>query len=399
VSKLTVPRRIYLDAFLQNIKSVTFFTFLPVLIARLGASDLEIALSNSLPNITAAICLAFLTRQLPVNRGVFLLGGYIRQFAFLGMALSILLPNPIPVILCFWALNGAAIMVVASQQPAIMRMWISTAEFSKIFSMNKIISIVVTTIGSFLIGMSLDATNQFFPLNFSMSMLIGCLSTFTGMALIAQLAPVKKTKLILTFVKPFQESDRLMWWMGLNTAGIAMVGPLFTIYHVNTLQFSNTQIAYFVITTGIVSAVVMPFVSRWIERFGVLKIYGTAILIMALTIFPYGFVDRFWLLVILQSCIGMSLAVSEVTTSFFMMKNAGNHRSEMSYFSDFHLIMSIGTGAGALLAGFLLLVFPLSTCFIIIAVLRIIFIFSIRTIRTTSAPTKKKIEQVEEKTE
>ncbi|MFH5185956.1 hypothetical protein ACHHV8_26775 [Paenibacillus sp. TAB 01] len=98
--KLTT--RIYLDAALQNMKSVTFFTFLQVLIARLGASNFEIALSNSLPPLFCALSLAFITRQLPLTRGVFLTSGYIRQFAFLCMAFSVLLPHPIPYLLFFW---------------------------------------------------------------------------------------------------------------------------------------------------------------------------------------------------------------------------------------------------------------------------------------------------------
>lgn len=372
--KLSVSRRIYIDAFLQNVKSVAFFTFLPVLIARLGASDLQIALSSSLPHICAALSLAFLTRQLPVNRRIFLLGGYIRQFAFLSMALSVMLPNPIPVILFFWALNSAAVMVTGAQQPAIMRLWVNTTDFPRIFSTNKIISIAVTTLGSFVIGMSLDATNRYFPVNFSVSMLIGCLSTFCGMALIAQMAPSVKMKVRLAFVMPFKESDRLMWWLGLNNAGFAMAVPLFTIYHVKTLQLSNTEISYFIIIAGIVSASVLPFVSGWIRRFGVIKIYTTAIFILTVSILPYGLVHQFWLLVILQGCIGICLAVAEVATNYMMMQNAGRHRDEISYFSDFHLIMSLGHGGGALAAGSLLLVFPLSVCFILIAGFSILFL-------------------------
>lgn len=75
MSSMRAETRIYLDAVLQNIKSVSFFTFLGVLIARLGASDFEIALSNSLPAFFCALSLAFLTRQLPVTRGVFLVSG------------------------------------------------------------------------------------------------------------------------------------------------------------------------------------------------------------------------------------------------------------------------------------------------------------------------------------
>src|SRR5690606_18014807 len=113
------------------------------------------------------------------------------------------------------------------------------------------IGIVIITIGSFTIGQALDSTEQYFPYNFVAFMLIGCLSTFAGMALIAALAPRSKVRLRLRRMWPFQEGTRTMWWMGLNHMGIGMVGPLFVIYHINKLGFSNTQVAYFIVATGI----------------------------------------------------------------------------------------------------------------------------------------------------
>lgn len=249
---MKISTRIYLDAALQNLKSVTFFAFLQVLIARLGASNFEIALSNSLPPLFCALSLAFITRQLPVTKSVFLKSGYIRQCAFLCMALSVLMPNPIPYLLFFWSINAVAVMITSAQQLAIMRRCVQPDEFPSMFSLIKIIGIIITTVGSFSLGSVLDATNTFFPNNFVVSMLIGCLSTFTGMALIADLAPNEKQKIRFTWVRPFKECDRTIWWMGLNNIGIAMVSPLFIIYHVITLNLSNIQIAYFIVISGVV---------------------------------------------------------------------------------------------------------------------------------------------------
>jgi len=52
---------------LQNIKNVTFFLFLPVLIAKLGATPFEIVLSNSLPPLCCAFSLAYIMWQLPLT--------------------------------------------------------------------------------------------------------------------------------------------------------------------------------------------------------------------------------------------------------------------------------------------------------------------------------------------
>jgi MFS family permease len=375
---MNVSSRIYLDAALQNIKSVTFFTFLPVLIARLGASNFEIALSNSLPPIFCAISLAFLTRQLPVTKGIFLYSGYIRQFAFLSMALCILLPNPIPYLLFFWSVNAVSVMVTGAQQPAIMRKHVEPSRFPRIFSVNKMIGITIVTIGSMGIGIALDATDLFFPMNYVVSMLIGCLATFAGMSLIAELAPVVKQKIRLTWVRPFQECDRTIWWMGLNNIGISMVGPLYTIYHVKMLQLSNTQIAYFVLMSGILSAVMIPLARRWMERYSVKRIYTIAVLGMAVTILPYGFIETFWVLVLVQGWVGVCLSVHEVASQSMMMEEAAKHKKEMAYFSDFHLVMNAGNGIGALIAGALVFFLPVWGCFILVAVARLLFLASIK---------------------
>ncbi|MFC3772607.1 MFS transporter [Paenibacillus sp. GCM10012303] len=368
--------RIYLDAMLQNIKSVAFFTFLGVLIARLGASDFEIALSNSLPALFCALSLAFLTRQLPVTRGVFLSSGYIRQFAFICMALSILLPNPIPVLLVFWSINAVSVIVTSAQQPAILRRVIEPDRFPALFSRIKVIALFVTTTGGLLIGFALDAFDSYFPYNYVVSMLIGCLSTFAGMSLIASLAPREKTKIKFQPIRLFRECDRNIWWMALNNAGIFMTPPLFTIYHVKILHLNNSQIAFFVVTSGILSAVSLPFVRRLMERFGTVRIYRAALLGMIVCALPYGFIDRYWLLVAAQAWTGFMLAVSEVSTQTMMMEEAGKHKAEMAYFSDFQLVMQLGMAAGPLIAGAMLAAMPLWACFMLIAALRLGFFLS-----------------------
>ncbi|NOU91824.1 MFS transporter [Paenibacillus sp. LMG 31456] len=380
---MKLSTRIYLDAALQNMKSVFFFTFLQVLIARLGATNFQIALSNSLPPLFCALSLAFLTRQLPVTRGVFLTGGYIRQFAFLCMAFSVLLPNPIPYLLFFWSVNAVSVMVSDAQKPALMRRWVSPNDFSKIFSNNKIIGIVIVTIGSFTIGHFLDAYNWMFPKNYVFSMLIGCLSTFAGMSLMAELAPKEKQPIKLTWVRPFQECDRKTWWLGLNNAGIAMVAPLLVIYHVNVLKLSNLQIAYFVVIAGVVSTLLLPVARMLMERFGMIKVYGVAIIGMALALLPYGFIQSFWLLLVIQGWVGVCLAVNEVASQTIMMREASKHRKEMVYFSDFQLVMNAGNGIGALLSGALLAFLPIWGCFVLIAITRVLFFFSYRSAENT----------------
>ncbi|WP_019533850.1 MFS transporter [Paenibacillus ginsengihumi] len=375
---MKLSTRIYLDAALQNIKSVAFFTFLQVLIARLGASNFEIALSNSLPPLFCALSLAFLTRQLPVTRGVFLAGGYIRQCAFLLMALSVLLPNPIPYLLFFWSINAVAVMVTGAQQPAILRRHLAPSEFPRMFSTNKLIGIVITTVGGFAIGHYLDAFNWMFPMNYVISMLVGCLSTFMGMALIAELAPRERKPIRLTWVVPFQECDRRMWWMGLNNAGIAMAAPLFVIYHVKELNLNNAQIGYFVVVAGIASSLLIPLARRAMERFGLAKVYGVAVVGMALAVLPYGWLESFWTLLFIQTWLGVCLAVHEISSQSIMMEEASKHRKEMAYFSDFQLLMQTGNAAGALAAGVLTAVLPLWGCFAAIAIVRLLAYYGIR---------------------
>lgn len=375
---MRISTRIYLDAALQNIKNVAFFTFLPVLIARLGASDFQISLSSSLPPLFCALSLAFFTRQLPVTRGVFLVSGYIRQLAFLSMALSVLLPNPVPYLLFFWSINAIAVMVTNAQQPAIMRSIVDHRQFPAIFSNIKLIGIIILVAGGFMIGHGLDAMDRFFPYNYAVSMLVGCLATFTGMNLIAALAPQEKKPIRLTLVRPFQECSRLIWWMALNNIGIAMVAPLFTIYHVKALHLSNAQIAYFTVASGVITALLMPVTRRCIEKFGAMRIYGIAVLGMALAVLPYGFVARFWLLVLFQSWIGVCLAVHEVSSNSMMMDESEKHKKEMAFFSDFQLVMNLGNSAGALLSGVLVTYLPLWQCFAVISALRLLFLWSIR---------------------
>ncbi|MCZ8516334.1 MFS transporter [Paenibacillus filicis] len=382
---MKLSTRIYLDAALQNIKNVSFFTFLQVLIARLGASDFEISISNSLPPLFCALSLAFLTRQLPVTRGVFLVSGYIRQFAFLSMALCVLLPHPIPYLLFFWSINAVAVMITGAQQPAIMRQWVEPSEFPRIFSNNKMIGIAITTIGGFAIGQYLDAFQWMFPKNYVISMLVGCAATFAGMALIAELASKEKQPIRLKWVVPFKECDRKTWWMGLNNIGIAMTAPLFIIYHVKVLDLSNTQIAYFVVITGIVSTLLLPLARRAMERFGLMKVYGTAVIGMALAVLPYGWIHAYWLLLLIQGWLGVCLSIHEVASQTIMMNEVPRHKKELAYFSDFQLVMNAGNGIGALLTGLLTALLPLWGCFIVIAAARLLFYFSYRTAKEAAA--------------
>jgi hypothetical protein len=373
---MKISTRIYLDAALQNVKSVAFFTFLPVLIARLGASDFEIALSNSLPPLFCALSLAFLTRQLPVTRGVYLTSGYIRQFAFLSMALSVMLPNPIPVLLFCWGINAVSVMITGSQQPAIMRRVVPQEDFPRMFSTNKLIGIIILVVGSYGIGQALDATQQFFPMNYAISMLIGCVATFTGMNLIATMAPHEKKPIRLHMVRPFKECNRKLWWMAMNNIGIAMVAPLFTIYHIKKLGLTNTDIAYFVIASGILSAILMPVTRRAIERFGAMRVYAVALTGMAIVVLPYGKISHFILLLALQALLGGCAAVAEVATNSVMMEEAPSHKKEMDFFSDFQLLMSGGNAIGGLLSGLLLWFLPIWGCFFIIAAVRVVILFS-----------------------
>jgi MFS family permease len=166
--------------------------------------------------------------------------------------------------------------------------------------------------------------------------------------------------------------------MGLNNAGIAMVAPLFTIYHIKTLHLTNTQIAYFVVVAGIVSAISLPFVRKLMERFGANLLYKIAILGMAISVFPYGLVKSLWLLIVLQAWIGLSMAVAEVSTQTLMMRDAEKHKKEMAYFSDFQLVMHLGNTIGPLISGALLLFLPLWASFFVIVGLRLLFFVSYR---------------------
>jgi len=168
--------------------------------------------------------------------------------------------------------------------------------------------------------------------------------------------------------------------MALNYMGIAMVAPLFVIYHIKELNFSNTQIAYFIVATGAISALMLPLTRRLIEQAGLMKVYGVSIIAMALLILPYGLIQSFWLLLALQVLNGIANAVHEVTQQSMMMEDAPNHQHEMAYFSDFQLIMHIGLAVGPLIAALLLEVLPLWVCFTIIALLRLMFYFSQRLI-------------------
>jgi MFS family permease len=152
-----------------------------------------------------------------------------------------------------------------------------------------------------------------------------------------------------------------------------MAAPLYVIYHVKVLGLSNTQIAYFVVTSGILSALLLPVAKKLMERFGTMKVYGAVIVIMALAVLPYGFVHALWMLIAIQGLLGLCIAVSEVSSQSIMMEEADKHKKEMAYFSDFQLVMQCGAAAGAMLTGALVAVLPLWGCFIAVAGARLLF--------------------------
>jgi MFS family permease len=139
---------------------------------------------------------------------------------------------------------------------------------------------------------------------------------------------------------------------------------------------SNTQIGYFVVTAGIVSALALPLVRKLMERLGTMRIYSAALIGMVLSAFPYGFIDAYWLLVVAQAWTGFMLAVCEVSTQTMMMEEAGKHKAEMAYFSDFQLVMQLGMAIGPLIAGALVSILPLWVCFGAVALIRLAFFLS-----------------------
>lgn len=56
-----------------------------------------------------------------------------------------------------------------------------------------------------------------------------------------------------------------------------------------------------------------------------------------------------------------------------MMNEADKHKKEMDFFSDFQLVMNSGNAVGALITGVLVVVLPIWSCFIAIAVIRLLF--------------------------
>lgn len=373
---MKADHRFYWDAIFNNIKRVCFFAFLPILIARLGASNFVIAASNSVPEFFAALSLAFVTRHLPVTRNVFLVAGYTRQIAFLCMALSVLLPNPLPYMLFFWGINAFSVMVTATQQPAIMRRNIEQNTLLRVIDNTKLIGVIILTAGSFVVGSTLDATQSWFPRNYVAFMLVGCLATFVGMTLIAKLAPRDNIRLAFRPSLPLRECNRSMWWMALNSLGIAMEIPLFVIYHVKVLTFNNMQIGFFLAASGAFSVLGLPLTRSLRKHLGETKMYGLSVIVMAGVFMPYGLIQSFWFLLVLQALNGVAVAVYDVTQQGLMIYDATNHTHEMGYFSDFQLIMHFSLAVGPPLAASLLEVLPLWSCFAIIALLRMFFFLS-----------------------
>lgn len=387
--------RIYLDAFLQNIKSVTFFLFLPVLIARLGASPFEIALSNSLPALFCAFSLAFITRQLPLTYSVYYGAGMIRQICFLCMAISPLLPNPVFWLLFFWVFNAMSVMVTSVQQQALYRHAIEEKYFSTVLSRIKVISIIIGVLGSFLIGKYLDIFQYMFPYNYVISMVIGAVATFAGMSLMAKLAPKEKKPIRFHIVRPLRTYPRSLMAITIATASIAVMGPLWTVYHVNELQMTNFQIGIFGIAAGIVSTLIMPLLRRGLEKWKEGRIIFFTALVMAVIPLIYGFVSSFWLLVVFQVLMGISFSYYDLSQQSLALREAKEHQEdELTYFSDYQLVQNISNGVAPLLTGFLMAFTSVQITFVVLGIMKFVSVFAIATLFGIKLNVSKKQKEV-----
>jgi MFS family permease len=337
--------RIYIDAFLQNMKNVCFFTFLPVLIAKLGASAFEISLSNSLPPLFCALSLGFLTRQLPVTRSVYYTAGVLRQICFLCMALSPLLPNPVAWLLFFWACNAVVVMITSVQQPALIRAHIEEGELGNLFSKTKLIAVAVSVVGTYAVGKFLDAKENLFPHNYTITMVVGAIATFMGMSLIAKLAPEKREKVKLKWVKPYRKITPTMIAVGVAIVGFMSMGPLWTIYHVNDLQLTNLQIAMLGIVSGLVSSVLLPLMQPKLRKWGPRKVILIGCVIMALTCLGYGWVTNFYILLFINVIRGFAFSWYDVAQQMLSVIESKEHDDHLiAYFSDYQLVQNLATG-------------------------------------------------------
>jgi MFS family permease len=364
-------KRFYIDAFLQNIKNVAFFLFLPVLVAKLGASPFEIALSTSLPAFFCAFSLAFITRQLPLTYNIYYRAGILRQLVFLGMAFSPLLPHSIFWLLVFWAFNAMFVMVTSVQQQALIRQAIPESEVTTLFSRIKIIAITVTIVVSYIIGTFLDRFDGIFPFNYVISMVVGALATFTGMSLIAKMAPKEDKPIHLHFVRPLKTMNSKTLAVFIATAGYAVMGPLWTIYHVNTLQFSNLQIGLFTIVAGLLSTVMMPYLRSYIEKRGPERIILLAVAMMAVIPLFYSHFTTFGILLVFQVLFNFGFACFDVAQQTLAIKEAKKYENELDYFSDYQLVQNLANGLSPLIPAMVITSFGLHTTFLFVAILKI----------------------------
>lgn len=351
---MTTTTRFYIDALLQNIKNVAFFTYLPVLIAKLGASPFQISLSNSLPPLFCALSLAFITRQLPLTYGVYFTSGMLRQVAFLCMAFSPLLPHPVSWLLFFWAFNAVFVMITSVQQPTLIRSVMSDDTLPALFSRLKNIAIVVTIIGSFTIGKFLDGFQAYFPYNYVISMVVGAVSTFTGMSIIARLAPRERLPIHFHWVVPLRRPTPLLLAMLVSSASIAIMNPVWTVYHVNHLHLSNLQIGMFVIVSGGISAALMPVMRRILERFGSRRVIMVTCLVMAVTPAFYTLATSYWYLLLWQTVLGVSFSFYDVAQQTLAVTESKLHNDVVGFMSDYQLVQNLGNGLAPMLAGVLI---------------------------------------------
>ncbi|MDB5083441.1 MAG: major facilitator superfamily 1 [Bacilli bacterium] len=369
--------RIYIDAFLQNIKNVAFFMFLPVLVAKLGANPLQISLSNSLPALCCAVSLAFITRQLPLTHSIYYKSGVLRQFAFLCMAVSPLLPHPIFWLLFFWTFNAVFVMITSVQQPALIRQSIDDQFLPTLFSRTKTIGIIVTIIGSLAIGKFLDAFSSHFPYNYIISMVVGALATFTGMNIIAQLAPKEKKPIHFHLVRPLRTFPKMLIAITLANAGIAVMNPIWTIYHVNILQLGNLQIGLFGMAAGVASTLLMPLMRKGLEQFGPKKVIVLCCAVLAVIPLFYSFFSSYTAILVCQTVLGAAFSYYDVAQQTLAVTEAKLFDDQLAFFSDYQLVQNLGNGLAPLLAAFIIAHLTIHPVFLTVSVLKIASIFLI----------------------
>lgn len=363
--------RFYIDAFLQNLKSVAFFTYLPVLIAKLGATPFQISLSNSLPPLFSALSLAFITRQLPLTYRVYFTSGILRQIAFLCMAVSPLLPHPVFWLLFFWAFNAALVMITSVQQPAIVRTVVDDHDVPLLYSRLKNIALLVTIAGSFAIGKFLDSFQHIFPFNYMISMAIGALSTFTGMSIIARLAPRENTPIRFHWTFPLRHPSRMLMAMMIASASIAVMNPVWTVYHVNHLHLGNLQIGMFGIVSGLLSTALMPWIRKGLEKFGARPVIVVATAVLAVVPMFYPLWRSYWYILGLQIVLGVAFACYDVAQQTLAVTESKTQTDVVEFMSDYQFVQNFGNGIAPILAGFIIVHLSMSAVFITLAGLKI----------------------------